>query len=625
MTESASHESRGANREDENTAEPKKRLITSPQKRWIIWGSAALLIILLGATAWVGLRGLQAKSDLETAQGLIGKLKAQTLAFDVGGANATLETISAHTRSARDLTDDFVWRTGELVPLAGPNLRAFRQLASVTDSVIVDVATPLIRVVSTIDPAALAPKDGAIDVQPLVDAVPAVKKANAGMKSAVSASDEIDTSGTLSQVTDAHKKIDAMLSGLAPVLQQADQILPLVGPALGADAPRRYVVMFQNNAELRSLGGAALSFAVVTMDNGKIELGDTVSPSTGVLAGFSAPPSEIPDGVLDVYPGYGTSIINATSRPSFTSAAEITDQKWFEHFGYHVDGVISIDPVALSYVLRATAPITLSTGDILTADTLVPILLNQVYLRFTSKNVDANNLAQDKIFGEAIGATFKALTAGGLDVKKLLGAVTQGWDERRILYWSANDAEQVELAEIGLNGELPVNDKKTERVGVYFQDAVGSKLNYYLQQRVTLGQATCRTDGNDSYRVSVDLHSTLPAAGVSNLPFHVTGEWRREGLKPGVQRLNTLLYAPEGMRIVGASVNGKPVELAALHDATWGVGKIIVEVQPEKTMNITYDLVAATGKSVFEAQVTPTVAGTPIATAALDCATVPAG
>jgi len=595
------------------------------RKRWIIWGSAGALVVILAAGAWVGVRGLQAKSELEQAQSLVGKLKDEVVAFDIDSATNTFDRVSAHTSSARGLTSDIVWRGAEFIPFAGPNLRAFRELAAVTDDVIVDVAEPLVGVASSIDPSALAPKNGAINIQPLADAVPAVGKANAGIKDALIASDAIDTSATLDQVADAHSKIDGMLRELAPALEKADQILPLLAPALGSEAPRNYVVMFQNNAELRALGGAALSFALVTVDNGRIQLGETVSPSSGPLASLSPAPAEIPDGVGELYPGYGTTVINATQRPSFSGAAAITEQIWFEHFGTHVDGVISIDPVALSYILRATAPITLSTGDVLTADSLVPTLLNSVYLRFTSKDVLANNAAQDRVFGEAVGATFAALTSGGLDVNKLVGAVTQGWTEGRLLLWSSNEAEQSQLAEIGLKGELPVSDTETQRVGVYFQDAVGSKLNFYLQQRVTLGQATCRADGNDSYRVSVDLKNTLPALGASKLPFHITGEWRREGLKVGVQRIATYLYAPEGMQIVGASVNGTPVALAPHHDLTWGVGKTTIEVEPEKAANITYELIAAPGPKTFEAQVTPTVAGTPIETLPLDCATVPAG
>jgi len=57
---------------------------------------------------------------------------------------------------------------------------------------------------------------------------------------------------------------------------------------------------------------------------------------------------------------------------------------WKEQFGTTPDGVIPIDTVALCYVLGAISPVQLSSGDIFTVDSLVPFLLNTVYLRFNS-------------------------------------------------------------------------------------------------------------------------------------------------------------------------------------------------------------------------------------------------
>ena len=589
-----------------------------------IWAGTGLVVVLIGAGVWIGIHAFQAKAELEKAQSLIGTMKDQAASFDIDGATKTFDVVSTHTENARNLTDDFVWRTAEFIPLAGANLRAFRELAAVTDSVMVEVAAPLIQVAGSLDPSTLAPKDGAIDLAPFVAAVPAVAAANEGIKAAVKASEAIDTSATIGQVTAAHKKVDSLLSDAAPLLQTADQVLPLLPQALGADDPQTYLVMFQNNAELRALGGAALSFAPVTVDNGTIVLGETVQPSVDDFDSFAQSPVPVPDGADAVYPGYGTSLINSTQRPGFSESAAMVSAMW-EQLSGPVDGVVSIDPVALGYVLRATDPITLSTGDVLKAESLVPLLLNDVYLRFTSKDKVANNLAQDNVFGEAVDATFGALTGGPLDVNRLLDALSQGWSERRIMYWSSDPAQAAALSQIGTNGELPVSDSKTERIGLYVQDAVGAKINFYLRQDLTLSQGTCRTDGLTSYRASFDLKNTLAAAGVEKLPFHVTGEYKKYGLKAGEQRLIVRLYAPEGMQIVNASVNNVPVALADLHDTTWSVGQVQVQIPPEQTANITYDMIAADGPTSFEAQVTPMVHATNTTTVALDCATVPAG
>ncbi|HYI32393.1 MAG TPA: DUF4012 domain-containing protein [Glaciibacter sp.] len=568
-----------------------------------------------------------AKTELEAAQSKISQLKSQAVTFDIEGAQKTLKAVRSHAENAVSLMGDPIWRAAESVPAVGANLRAARELASVTDAVIEDVATPLLGVAGAMDPAAFAPKDGAINLDPLVQAVGPIHRANVGAQTALSSVDAIDTSGTIHQIVAAKKKVAGMLTDLAPLLETADSIVPLIPPALGSEGPRNYVVMFQNPAEARALGGTALSFAVIKVDGGRIELSKTIAAGFDNFTRHASSVIPVPDGADAVYPGgsFGTYIPNATVRPSFTTAAETTQAMWRLQFGYEVDGIFSIDPVALGYVLRATDPITLSTGDVLTHKSLVPLLLNDVYLRFNSGDPRADNAAQDKIFGEAVNSTFAQLSSGALDPKYLLAAVARGWEEHRVLFWSSHETERNQLVTFGLNGELPLSDAATDRVGIYFQDNVGSKLNYYLQQNVHLGTASCRDDGRQNYRVTVDLMNQAPLDSGS-LPPSIVGNWESEGLSPGQQRMIVLLYAPPGSTVLGVSVNGTPTALEPLHDTDYPVGKVVVTIQPGQSAAVSYDFVAAeAGHKALEATVTPMVNATTVANQPLDCATVPAG
>ena len=356
----------------------KKSILTS----WWFWVIATVVLVAVAAVAWIGVRGLQAKTELEAAQGKIGELKSQALSLDIAGATKTLDAIKDHTKNAISLTDDPVWRAGELIPWLGGNLTAVRELAVVTDEILVDVATPLIGVAGNVDPASFAPKDGAINLQPIIDAIPALHEANAGLKRAIATVDGINTDGTISQVVSAQEKVSGMLAELAPTLDTLESVVPLLPPAMGSEGPRTYVIMFQNPAEARALGGTALSFAVIKVDQGRIELSETIPAGFSNFAHYGTSVIPIPDGAEAVYPevAFGTFIANATVRPSFTTAAEITQETWRQQFGYTVDGILSIDPVALDYILRSTDPITLSSGDVLTSTPLVPFLLNTVWV-----------------------------------------------------------------------------------------------------------------------------------------------------------------------------------------------------------------------------------------------------
>ncbi|TFC94702.1 DUF4012 domain-containing protein [Cryobacterium sinapicolor] len=595
-------------------------------RRW--WFLVVVVVgVVMVAGAWVGGRGLQAKSELEAALPLASTIKTQLLAGDSASVSASVKSMAGHTSRARELTDDPVWRTAEFVPFAGANLAAVRNLADAADDVVRGAAVPLAATAATLNPAALKPVDGAIDLEPILAAGEALNHASTVFAAADKRVSDLDTTMTVGQVTAAVDEFRGFLGTITPRLVSASQVVDAVPGALGGSAPRNYVIVFQNNAEARALGGTSLSFALLTMDKGRVTLGDAVPAGFENFAYYQESVVPLPEGVETLYGSeYGRAMSNLTVRPSFESAAETAQEMWKRQFGTEIDGVISIDPVALGYLLRGTAPIPLSTGDVLTSDTLVPLLLNGVYMRYNTDDIGADNAAQDAVYAEIVTRTFDQLLGGDLDPKVVLSALTQAATEHRVLMWSPKQEEEAIFESLGVDGSLPKSDRKTDRVGVYFQENVGSKMNYYLKQSVRLGQAACRADGKASYRVGIDLTNDLPADAATSISPSILGTFVREKLEPGVQRMIVMVYAPPGSQIVGATVDGAAVQLESFHDTDYPVAKLIVSMEPGATSKMAFDVVAAgTDKKALEAQVTPMVNPTTISDLPLDCATVAAG
>jgi hypothetical protein len=377
----------------------RRRLYT----RWWFWTVVVLFLAVLSSGAWVGKKALDAKDQLTAAQGDIGPLKAAAVAQNSKLTSSILASVSKHADAATRDTNDQLWRAWEIVPFVGPNLSAVRQLANVTDGMLQNGVGPLLEVESTtLNVSSLEPKGGAINVVALQKAVVPVQKANAALHNSQRQLNAIKTKGTLAQVVSAKSKLSRLLATVTPLTQQLATILPLLPSALGAATPQNYLVVFLNNAEARSLGGTALSTALITVDKGRIELTKTVSavdfgyyPTTQVIT--PAP------GVNALYPNvYAKSLPDSTIRPDFPSAAQIVRNLWLQHFGQAVDGVISVDPVALSYILRATGPLTLPSGDVLSSDTAVPLLLNTVYQRYWTKNIYTDQANQQAFFPDAM-------------------------------------------------------------------------------------------------------------------------------------------------------------------------------------------------------------------------------
>lgn len=587
--------------------------------RWWLWTIIGIVLVIVATGAWVGVRGIQAKKDLEAALPIAQTGKAQLLAKDIAGARATFAKMTPKVAEAKQLTSDPVWRVAELLPVFGSNLAAMRKLSSATDTIVQGAVEPLLNVVGTLDPATFKPVNGAINTAPFVKAVPAVKQAHQALQSALAEVKDVDTSTTLGQVTAAKTKLLGLINEIAPTVDTLNTVVPLLPRALGAEVPRTYVVLFLNSAEARSLGGAALSSALITVDKGKISLTKTVAAGLGFKHyGTSVIP--VPDGVQALYGDtFGTFIANATVRPSFESTAEMTRVMWKDSFGVDVDGVISIDPTALSYMLQTMPPISLASGDVLNSGNLVPFLLNDVYLRYPK-----DNDAQDAVYAQAVTAIFSQLVGGNVDPKGLLAAFTQGWNEHRILFWSADKADQEQLAAASVNGALPVSTAHTDRVGVYFQDAIGSKLDYYLKQSVTLATGECRTDGKQSYRVTVNMTNTAPTDGADTLGRSILGNWEREKVPAAWQKLHLMLYASPGSTITAATVGGKAVTLTPYHDTDYPVAKVTPQFAPGASESVTFDVVAPhAGIRTLAADVTPLISPTRVTTAKLDCATVP--
>ena len=598
--------------------------IPSRRAAWRI-AAAVPLVVVAGIAVLLTAQIWEVKGDLQDAQHLVPELEQQLADADLDGADDTMTELAQHASRARDTSAGLVWRANEWLPLLGDDLAAVRQLASAMDLMASGAAAPLLGLAT--DPGALLPRDGVIDLDDVQQAVTVIDEADAALSEALATVDGVDTRGTIAAITDAKQKMGDVLASVQPVASTLGELAPMAPALLGADGSRQYAVMFQNLAENRALGGTALQFVVVTVDRGRIEIGAPIAANTSGF-GYGDPVIDVPSDLAQLYRGaYGDYIGNATVRPSFTSAAQTVLAGFERYQGTELDGVLSLDPVALGYLLRATGPIRLSTGDVLDSGSAVQLLLNEVYQRYASDNGAAVDDAMQNVFyAEAISATTERLMSGEVDLPALADAVGQGWNERRILFYSAHGDEQARLVSAGLNGEPPVSDDAVDRVGVYFQENIGTKLAYFSTQKLMLGRAVCRDDGRASYRVTVELGNGLDPAKAPFISESVAGYYRGVELPKGVQRMLVYLYAPPGSTVVSAVVDGEAQPVSQFSDGDYPVTRSSIQLPPGYTGTLVYDLVAATpGDRALEAQVSPMVSPTVIDMVPLDCADVPLG
>ncbi|MAP63451.1 MAG: peptide synthetase [Microbacterium sp.] len=506
-----------------------------------------ILVLAVAAAAWIGVRGLAAYghlSDAQTAAAL-----ARDSLTDPATAADTVAVIGEDTAQARELTTDPIWRAAEALPWVGPQLAAVSTMTVAVDDVAGSALTPLVEVAGTFDVDALRPQDGRLDLAPFTTIQDAAAMSAAELVDATAAVATIDRDALLPPVRDAVGDLSALLTETrdgAGAVARATALLPAM---LGADGPRTYLLLFQNNAEWRSLGGITGAVAAIHTDDGALSL--SAQGSSSDFPRYDDAVLPLDDEVLGIYGTRpGRYIQNVTQVPDFAISGALAQEMWERETGETVDGVIAVDPVALSYLLEATGPVTLPTGDELTAENAVDLLLNEVYFRY---EIPAE---QDAFFAAAAAAVFQAVADGDGDPAALLSALTRAGDEHRLLLWSAHEEDQALLADTTLAGGLPPTDDDTARFGVFLNDGTGSKMDYYVTAETAIGWDTCMVDeagaAQGEATVSVTLTNTAPDAP---LPDYITGGGGF-GVPAGTARTVGYLYLPEGWELIDAEIDG---------------------------------------------------------------------
>jgi hypothetical protein len=550
-----------------------------PVRRRLVIASVAVVGAVVLAAGVVAVDGWRARDHFRNAATLMATLRDQVASGDGPAARATLDALRNETGAARSNTSGPLWRLARHVPLVGDDLTAVATAARVLDDLAREVLPPLVEVLDSVTPATLAPRNGRVDIAALARAAPHIRAADAAIQRARQTVVAIDVETLVGPVRRGIMTLRRELEQAASQTATAARATALLPRMLGADGPRTYLVLFQNLAEVRATGGAPNAFAVVRADRGRIEM-IAQGTATNDLGGFDAPVLRLDPAMRRLYTDrLGIHPADVTFTPHFPTAATLAREMFRRRSGIVVDGVVATDPVALSYLLRATGPVALPSGDRLTADNAVDHLLSDVYAQLASPQ------AQDDYFAHVAKASFEALTRGDADPAAALEALARAAAERRILVWSADRADRALIAGTILEGSLPDHDGPQPTVGVFLNDGTGAKLSYYLVHSASVSPGACRADGRRLLRLRVTLRSTAPPSGLSD---SVVGTM---GLVPlYTVRTNVLVFSPAGGSVVRASRDGHAIGIGSGRERRRQVGVVTVDLTPGAGVTLDFDL-----------------------------------
>lgn len=548
------------------------------RRRWPWVTVGALVLVVLGWAAWLGLDAVKARKDLLAAADLVVGMQADVVAGDAASAQASLDDVQVLAAAAVDRTSGPHWTAAGWLPWVGPNVRAVQVSAEVVDDLAARVLPDLMEVAEAVDPSRLAPVEGRIDLGPLRAAEPVVVGADTEVASARDRLAEVAADDLWPAVAGPLDQLRSEVGEVAMITATASRAVQLLPPMLGADGPRTYLVLVQNPAEPRATGGVP-ALVTVTADDGVVSVGEVVSAAIGEPTPDAEPVVEISREERALFSNLlGGYMGDVTFTPDFPRSAQIARALWVDAGHADVDGVLSIEPGAIARILGVTGAVRLSDGTELGEQNAAAWLMNTVYLE------NATNTVQDALFAEAAARTFAAVAAGQWDPAAMVHALAGAAREDRLMVWSAVEAEQSLLAGTVLAGELRGQAGDSPVIGVFVNDGSRSKIGYYLGMEVTATTAHCRPDGSREVTVTVALSLDAPV-DIGTYPPYVAGGQTTE---PGSMRLNVLLYAPTGGSIEDVTIEGAdPGVTSQIHDGLPVVGKTVT-LGPAGTATLEY-------------------------------------
>ncbi len=561
-------------------------------RRWRL-SLVAVIVLLACGLAWVGWQVRHVNQDLSAAVADADQLQSAVATGDDAATSASLAALQVDSQAAADRTGGLTWSVLTRLPAVGDDARGVQVVSDVIADLSRDGLPTLTTTARDLD--AIVPRSGAI---PLRKVMALQQPVSTGAEAFGVADRRLageDPSQYVDRLAVKYRDLAHQVSQAADALRSADTAVRLLPAMLGADGPRSYLLVSENNAEIRATGGLPGAVSLVHTSNGKVEMaGQVASNSFGETA---EPVLPLTAAERLVYGDeLGTYFLDANFTPDFPRASALWRARWEQVYPDRVDGVVSIDPVALSYLLEATGPV--EVGDLrLTADNAVDELLHQVYRRYEDP------ADQDVVFRAVARGVFDRVAQGVDSPRTLLTALARGAEEGRIYVHDFDPAQQAELSGSRVAGELVVDPDAPPQVGVYLNDNTGSKMSYFLRYDVGVDATSCE-DGVQGLSGRAQLTSEAPA-DAADLPAYITGGGVY-GTSPGSQQVSVNLYGPVGGSVTSLRLDGRPVEGAqVVVDRGRPVVTVAVLLRPRAHVELTWTMTTGPGQA-DAAQVTTT-------------------
>ncbi|MFA6427815.1 MAG: DUF4012 domain-containing protein [Candidatus Magasanikbacteria bacterium] len=456
---------------------------------------STLVFVLIAAIPYPALglyRKVQSDTNkiIENSTNAFLSLQSSTVAVfhnNIGQAQFDLTSALQSFHSAEELLDKeykALVYVGEMLPIVGTQIKSRQSLLLAGHSLALG-NTYLVKGLSE------ATQDGegtlisrlGIIKQHLRSAIPQYEQAVAYLQT-------VQSTAVPAEHQESFEDFKTLFGAFVSDMHEMDDIIESIQLMMGGEGFKRYLVIFQNQYELRPTGGFAGSFAVVDVQNGKVLNMEIPGGGTydvqGQLDTFVKPP--LPLQLLNKRWEFQDS----NWFPDFPASAQ--KMAWFYQHSRNstVDGVIAINASVLERLLRVLGPTYDAQSNVVfDADNALSQLEYQIQ-NYDNKEENKPKAILSVLLDQLLNGVSR------IDAKQvvlLLGELSGALDEKEIQLYFSDERIQSLVGNYGWTGDIIDTKQNQDYFMLVDANIGGGKSNAQLKQIIE-HQAVVQEDGS---------------------------------------------------------------------------------------------------------------------------------
>ena len=269
---------------------------------------------------------------------------------------------------------------------------------------------------------------------------------------------------------DLRGKVPQFQQYIGQAIDYSDFLLKFIGTS----GRKTYLVLLQNNTELRPTGGFPGTYAIINFEDGnltKVFVDDIYQIDSNLKENIIPP---IP--MQHITPNWG--MRDANWFADFPTSAKKVQEFYRKDGGGDIDGVLAITPDVIAEIFKIIGPIDMPEyGMTLNADNFLTEIQNEV-------EYEADRARPKKILTDLQPKFFEKLSQQDKDGwARIFKVITKAVEEKHILAYFNNPTLQETAIKNGLGGEIkPLLSGNSGQVGDYLQvvfaNVKGSKTDF---------------------------------------------------------------------------------------------------------------------------------------------------